>query len=444
VGEDRRLADQALDRRERRTGTGLAALTFDGGHQSGFLAADKRARAKTKLNIKRETGIENIIAEQAVFMRLIDRNLQALDCDRVFRADINITLRGADRITGDCHGFQHNMRIAFEHGTIHERARIAFIGVAADILLIRLIGSRERPFASGGESRAATSAKTGSGNFIDDLLRGHFGQNLTQSGITVHGNVFVDVFRINHAAVAQRGAALFGVKIGFIQGFDAVFHNRLLIEQTLDDTALEQMLFHDFGNILHRDAAVKAAFRINNHDRAERAKAKAAGAHHVYFFFQPAFCNFFLQGFNDFFAVRGGTTRTAAYKHIGTIHSVSSLFRIGADRKFRYDIAVDQMIVDNANGLLRRHFDICGFSSVDVIDLNNRLKLTDADAAGLGDEHVCEVTLGHFFRQCIQNRARTGCDSAGCHADHHADAGIAFFAKTDLTLHFLFDCLEFC
>ena len=41
------LAEQALDRRERRTGTRLAALALDGGHQSGFLAADERTRAQT-------------------------------------------------------------------------------------------------------------------------------------------------------------------------------------------------------------------------------------------------------------------------------------------------------------------------------------------------------------------------------------------------------------
>ena len=46
VVQDGGLAEQALDGRERRTGTRLAALALDGGHQSGLLAADKGAGAQ--------------------------------------------------------------------------------------------------------------------------------------------------------------------------------------------------------------------------------------------------------------------------------------------------------------------------------------------------------------------------------------------------------------
>ena len=47
VVDDGRLAEQTLDRRERRTGSRLTAVALDGGQQSGLLAADERARAET-------------------------------------------------------------------------------------------------------------------------------------------------------------------------------------------------------------------------------------------------------------------------------------------------------------------------------------------------------------------------------------------------------------
>ena len=258
-------------------------------------------------------------------MCLIDCDLQTLNRDRIFCTNINIALRCADCVTGNRHCFQHHMRVAFQHGTIHECTRIAFVGVAANIFLISLISRGKCPLAAGGEACATASAQTGSRHLIDNLFRGHFRQCLAKSGITVHGDVLINIFGINHTAVAQCSTALLCIEIGFVEGLDAVLHNGLLIKQTLDNATLKQMLFHDLRNILHRDAAIKAAFRVNDHNRTEGAKTKAAGAHNVNFFFQSAFCNFFLQGFNDFFAVRGGTTRTAAYKHIGTIHSVSSL-----------------------------------------------------------------------------------------------------------------------
>ena len=72
------LAEQALYRRERRTGTGLAALAFDGGHQRGFLAADEGAGAQTDVDIKVKAGVKDVLAQQAVFPGLLDGDLQAL------------------------------------------------------------------------------------------------------------------------------------------------------------------------------------------------------------------------------------------------------------------------------------------------------------------------------------------------------------------------------
>ena len=74
-------AEQALDSGEGRTDTGLAALALDGGHQSGFLAADEGAGAQADVDVKVKAGVEDVLAQQAVLAGLLDGNLQALDGD---------------------------------------------------------------------------------------------------------------------------------------------------------------------------------------------------------------------------------------------------------------------------------------------------------------------------------------------------------------------------
>ena len=66
-------------------------------------------------------------------MRLFDRDIQSLDGDRVFRADVDPAFVGADRIARDGHGFENDVRVAFEDGTVHERARVAFVRIAGTL-----------------------------------------------------------------------------------------------------------------------------------------------------------------------------------------------------------------------------------------------------------------------------------------------------------------------
>ena len=65
-----------------------------------------------------------------------DGRLQPLDGQRIFGADVDVGLRRADAVGGDGHAFEQAVRIAFDHGPIHERAGIAFVGVADQIFLV--------------------------------------------------------------------------------------------------------------------------------------------------------------------------------------------------------------------------------------------------------------------------------------------------------------------
>ena len=90
------------------------------------------------------------------------------------------------------------MRIAFQNGTVHKRARVAFIGVAADVLLIRLVRRRKAPLEARREARAAAAAQTGGLHDVNNLLRGHLGEHLTEGLIAVDRDVFIDVLRVDY------------------------------------------------------------------------------------------------------------------------------------------------------------------------------------------------------------------------------------------------------
>ena len=246
VVENCGLLEEAFDCRERRSGTRLAALTFDGSHQSCFFAAYECARAETDLNVKAEVCAEDILAEKAVLSGLLDRDLETLNSDRVLRTHIDITLAGADRITCDRHSLEYCVRVAFQNGTIHERARIAFIRVAAYILDIGLGRFTERPLSACRESCAASSAKSGCEHNVNNLILGHGCQDLIQCLIAVQSDIFLDILRVDHAAVSQRDTHLLGIEIGLAQRKDlAVLMHSLGIQKILADQAFHNVLIND-------------------------------------------------------------------------------------------------------------------------------------------------------------------------------------------------------
>ena len=209
------------------------------------------------------------------------------------------------------------MGVALQHGTVHKCTGVAFVGVAAGILLLSFGSSGKLPLTAGGESSAATAPQAGSQHQVDDFLGSHLGEHLAQSGIAVLGNVLVDILRVDHAAVAQGNTHLLGVERGFIQGLGGVvIYHGFLIQQPLDDTAFEKVLGNDLRHIFRSDTAIKSAFGVHHHDGTQRAQAKAAGANDVDFFFQALGFDLFLQPFNDLLAVGGRTSRTSADQHV--------------------------------------------------------------------------------------------------------------------------------
>ena len=191
-------------------------MAFDGGHQRSLLAADEGAGAQAQLNIKGKAGAEDIVTQEAVFTGLLNGDLQTVDGDGVLGTDIDIALVRANGVAGNGHGLQHHMGVALQHGAVHERAGVALIGVAADILHIALALPGKEPLLPGGEAAAAAPAQAAVLDGLDDLIGGHPRQHTAQCLVAVHGNVLVDIFGVNDTAVAQGHAVLLFVEFGVV------------------------------------------------------------------------------------------------------------------------------------------------------------------------------------------------------------------------------------
>ena len=296
-------------------------------HQSGFLAADECARTQADEDIKIKTGAKDVLAQQAIFTGLIDGDFQALDGDGILRAHIDIALAGADGIAADGHGFQHGMRVALQHGTVHKGARVALVGVTDHVFLIRLGGGGKLPLLARGETRAAAAAQAGLEHLADDLFGGHFGEHLGQRSVAVKGDVFIDVFGIDHAAVAQRKAHLGTVKVDVVQRDMLLLISLFLVDQMLHDAALEQVLGNDFIHIIGTDAAVEGAFRVDDHHGARLAQAEAARADHLDLLVQTVFGDLLFKTLDQLGRSARRTACTAADQHMCAkkIHVRSSL-----------------------------------------------------------------------------------------------------------------------
>ena len=93
------------------------------------------------------------VPEQAVGLRPGRWPSEPLDGQRILGADVDVGLRGADGVGGDDHAFEQPVRVALDHGAVHERAGVAFVGVADQVLLVARRLAGELPLLAGRETR---------------------------------------------------------------------------------------------------------------------------------------------------------------------------------------------------------------------------------------------------------------------------------------------------
>ena len=323
VVDDRRTPPQALHRRERRTRTRHAAEALDGLEKSSLLTADERARAEAELDVKREARTEDVVTEEAELLRLLDRNLQAVNGERILRADVDEALRRTDRVARDHHRLEDAMGVAFERRTVHVRARIAFVGVADHVLLALGLLHGEFPLHAGREARAAAAAKAGLQDLLDDILGLHLEEHLLDRLVAVARNVVIDLLGVDHAAVAEDDAVLLLVERDVRLG-DQLLRLLRVIAETLHDAALDEVLRDDLLDVRILDLHVERALRKDLDDRTLLAEAKAAGRHDLHGLVEILLSELLLEFLGDLVAATRAARRAAADKNVTLIsHDVS-------------------------------------------------------------------------------------------------------------------------
>ena len=97
--------------------------------------------------------------------------------------------------------------------------------VADDVFDVGFFGLGDGPFAPGGEARAAPATQTRVEDFFDDLVGGHLADRFVYRNKAVVAEVFIEVQRVDDAAVFGGDAFLGSEEFadGFIAGADGMF-----------------------------------------------------------------------------------------------------------------------------------------------------------------------------------------------------------------------------
>ena len=206
---------QTLDCRERRTGTGHSALTFDGIEKRGFFAADERARAETDMYAERKARAENVVADKAERFRLFDCYFKSVDRYGIFRSYVEVAVLRADRVARDHHTFDYGKGVAFENGSVHERAGIALVAVTDDVLLAVRLSVSELPLSAGGESATAAASESGIENIFDHVRPVHF-KSVFKTFERARAESLVYIFGIDASATVQSDTNLLFIESDFV------------------------------------------------------------------------------------------------------------------------------------------------------------------------------------------------------------------------------------
>ena len=298
VVDDRRAAPETLDRRERRTGLRHTAVTFDRLEKSRLFAADERAGAEAELDVEIEVAAENLLAQETEVASLLNGDLETLNGERIFCADVNVALRSADREAGDRHGLEDGVGIALERGAVHVGAGVALVGVTDHVLLALGLLHGELPLHTGGESRAAAAAETRLEHLIDDLLGRHLEENLLERLVTVAGDVILDLLGIDNAAVSQNDAVLLLIERNVGVGYELLGLIGIVAEAR-NDAALDEVLGDDLLNVLGLDLNIERTLRKNLDERTLFAETETAGNDYLNLLGETGGLEFLLEHFDD-------------------------------------------------------------------------------------------------------------------------------------------------
>ena len=82
-----------------------------------------------------EVCAKNVFPQQPGFLSLSYCVLQTLNGKGILGAAVDVAFIRSDGVCAYNHAFEYRMWVAFKKRTVHECARVAFVGIAYDVFL---------------------------------------------------------------------------------------------------------------------------------------------------------------------------------------------------------------------------------------------------------------------------------------------------------------------
>ncbi len=174
------------------------------------------------------------------------------------------------------------------------------------------------PLHTGGEAGAAAALQTGGLDLVNNLLGRHRGQHLCQCCIAVIGNILVNVFGVDDAAVPQGNPNLILIEGSVGKGGCLAGLVDLAVNKARNGAALEDMLLHNLLNILGGDVAVEHALGIDHNVGTLGAQAETSGLDHPHLFIQVMCLQLLFKLRDDAGSTCGFTAGTGTDKDMGS------------------------------------------------------------------------------------------------------------------------------
>ena len=153
-------------------------------------------------------------AEVAVLRGLADRLAQPGNGERVLRAAVDVAGARADRVGRDRHALEHPVRVALQHGAVHERAGVALVGVADhDLGRARRLGDRV-PLEPGRVPGAAPAAEAAGGDLVAHLGGRPRREHLAQGLVAAVRDGIVEALGVHEAGSVRRRSRTWRAKNG--------------------------------------------------------------------------------------------------------------------------------------------------------------------------------------------------------------------------------------
>ena len=164
------------------------------------------------IDVEVESGAEDVFSEKTFVACFLDGVPNDLGRFGEFAADVYVGEVDIGREGGNGKAFDELVRILVEDVAVLECARLGFVGIDDDVVVLAVVVFDEAPLGTGGEACSATTAQVGCFDHVDDLA-GFHGDGFFQRLVATVGEVGLNVRSVAwFADVSENDAALFRVR----------------------------------------------------------------------------------------------------------------------------------------------------------------------------------------------------------------------------------------